>query len=101
MIRICLKITENTYRFEASGHADFNPGNDIVCAAVSCLTYTLAKRLKQVGCKIPSDVLGCGCASFSFSNNIRTREILKTVKCGFEGLSEEYPENVSLEGFDI
>ena len=101
MIRICLQRTENTYRFDASGHADFNPGNDIVCAAVSCLTYTLAKRLKQIGCKIPSDVLGSGSASFSFSNNIRTREILKTVKCGFEGLSEVYPDNVKLEVFDI
>lgn len=101
MIRICLTKTENTYKFNAVGHADYNPGNDIVCAAVSCLTYTLAKRLNQTGCNIPSDVLKSGCASFSFTRNKRTREILKTVKCGLEGLSSEYPENVKLEVFEI
>lgn len=42
MIDITVNRTQYEYRINISGHAGYNPGNDIVCSAVSALTYVLA-----------------------------------------------------------
>lgn len=41
MTRARVLIGEDNYSIIVKGHAGFNPGNDIVCAAVSTLMYTL------------------------------------------------------------
>ena len=38
----------NFYEYHSEGHADFYPGNDIVCAAVSALSYALLCTLENI-----------------------------------------------------
>lgn len=39
-----INITIAPAQLAVSGHAGYNPGNDIVCAAVSALVQTLKRR---------------------------------------------------------
>ena len=47
MTIVTIKQSDNRYELSIQGHAMFNPGNDIVCSAISCLTYTFAESLMQ------------------------------------------------------
>lgn len=100
MTTICLTKTANTYSFKAEGHAGYNPGNDIVCASVCCLTYALAGRLQQLGCNITDNDITSGYAAFSFPVNSFTVQAVKTVFCGFRMLQEKYPDNVRIAVYE-
>lgn len=88
------------------GHAGFNPGNDIVCAAASMLTYTLVQNLL--------DLTGAGLLEWcktdekdgSMKIKVKTNKkgeavakiAIKTIMTGYELLQNQYPENVKLAG---
>ena len=42
MIKVNITVSDDMYDISAEGHALFNPGNDIVCSAVSALFYAFA-----------------------------------------------------------
>lgn len=98
MITVRLTKSKNKYILEANGHAGYDPGHDIVCAAVSMLTYTLASRLLELGENINKDDLADGHARIVIRKRGENLAVLKTVWCGFESLADEYPDYVQIDG---
>ena len=79
----------------AEGHAEYNPGDDIVCAAVSCLLQTLREVLENGGhareieaearkgrMRVRARCDAVGAAAFDFA------------QIGLEILAQTYPECV-------
>ncbi len=48
MITVKISYKENVFRAVTDGHADFNPGNDIVCASVSALMFQLKGAVENL-----------------------------------------------------
>lgn len=91
-----IRVKAGERRITVSGHAGYAPaGQDIVCAAVSALTYALAGYLEETGQAARSDIRrgyadiegakGCG-AAFAL------------VRCGMEQLAAAYPDCVEMTG---
>lgn len=91
-----IRVRAGERRITVSGHAGHAPvGQDIVCAAVSALTYALAGYLEETGQAARSDIRrgyadiegaeGCG-AAFAL------------VRCGMEQLAAAYPDCVEMTG---
>ena len=91
-----IRVRAGERRITVSGHAGYAPaGQDIVCAAVSALTYALAGYLEGPGQAARSDIRrgyadiegaeGCG-AAFAL------------VRCGMEQLAAAYPGCVEMTG---
>jgi uncharacterized protein YsxB (DUF464 family) len=85
----------------AEGHAEYNPGNDIVCSAVSTLLQTLWAGL-EVCCFTPVEhkqesgkfVLNGKCR---YPHKDRAVVVFDTILYGLELIAEQYPENVKIE----
>lgn len=75
------------------GHADFSAGDDIVCAAVSAITYALVYTFQA----ICSDVdVSDGFVSIKCNDcNDFINGAIAVAQNGYEALCENYPENVS------
>lgn len=93
MIKINAIEKNGVYSIEMQGHAGFNPGNDIVCAAASMLIQTLhGSLLNGIGGGVVKNAeFAHGSAKIEFMGC----EILylHTV-LGFKMLEKAYPENV-------
>lgn len=93
-------MTEIRYRndevksIEIKGHANYNPGNDIVCASCSILAYTLLNTLEVEN--IPYTVeeeSGYMCIETTVNES---EPYFKMVHLGYKSLAQNYPENVRL-----
>lgn len=92
------------YDITITGHADFNPGLDIVCSAVSVLSYTLMQCLKDAedkGCLTECSInTKSGDVYISVKPEQFYRKLLEntvdTIITGFELLADKYPDNVKL-----
>lgn len=90
------------YRLSASGHAEYSDhGDDIVCAGVSTLFYTLANFLEDIGA---DDLNGSDSDGGEFlieCNALSTDEAVETAfrmaVLGLSLLGEQYPDNVYVE----
>jgi uncharacterized protein YsxB (DUF464 family) len=84
------------YTIDIEGHADFNPGNDIVCSAASILAYTLENALankaeSQLTVINDTDNGEIHIKVKSTRDNIRDiRTIITTIMTGYELLEEQY-----------
>ena len=76
MVTVTSKNEKNRYEWEIKGHAGFKPGNDIVCAAVSAITYTLVQMLL---------------------NMQEMNTVTETILGGYMLLESEYPDHVTLD----
>ena len=89
-----------TCRLEASGHAGYAPaGQDIVCAAVSCLMQTLAYSAAED--EHTSSCIYQGkegpVVSVETGDSVLMRDKFELVADGLTLLAEQYPENVSFK----
>ena len=81
-----------------AGHAGYAPrGQDIVCAAVSALTYTLQESLNR----LTEDTVGFsyapGRVDISFADlSAQGQMIINSFIVGMELLAGSYPDNVNL-----
>ena len=93
MIVISLKNEGDKYSVTGNGHADYNPGQDIICSAVSMLFYAFAGYLinKDIECKYKLD---------SGNSKIEAvgdaKECFDMIKIGFLQLESKYPKNVKV-----
>ena len=101
---IDIKFNPNTYELDITGHAEHGKkGEDIVCAAISILFYTLAESLTQSENMLEAEMTfeyedGNGHISCKpkkeFAANISL--IYWTILNGFQLISENYKKNVKL-----
>lgn len=102
MIKIV--FNPNTYALDVTGHAEYGKkGEDIVCAAISTLFYTLGESLYKSRQMIEDDFIfenedGNGhieCKpKAEYEANVSL--IYWTILNGFELVAENYKENVTL-----
>lgn len=91
-------------RISVNGHAMFNPGNDIVCAGVSAITYQMlacVSKLDADGLVYDATAdIHDGSVIVQFDLAPETFETWNTmwsvIRTGYENIAERYPDNVAL-----
>lgn len=91
----------NFYEYHSEGHADFNPGNDIVCSAVSALSYALLGTLENVkdastDHKIKNGNMFISINPLNKSVHAIANTVFTTVFIGLMQLEVTYPEHVKV-----
>lgn len=90
------------YHLSSTGHAEYNPGNDIVCASVSTMFYTLANFLEYIGAKDldgeDEPVFDIECKALYQDEAVHTA--FRMTVFGLQLIAEEYPDNVSVTVVD-
>ena len=85
----------------AEGHAGYNPGNDIVCAAISALMQTLYAAMDSVchaaATERHSDGMMAVIAYKERDNRKEAETPSHGVLCGLELIAEEYADCVRME----
>ena len=101
MTQVTLKTCPWKVEVRAKGHARYNPGNDIVCAAVSTVCYMLLNFLLSEDPRVleryqddPGD--------FRLDINpvvatVDLDTVISMFRVGIKQLADNYPDNVSLE----
>ena len=94
MITAQLSRRRRSYRVFLSGHADYEPGNDIVCAAVSALvwawlTYACSRRVRW-----RERVLEKGRARLVCRGGARLRPAFASLALGLEQIARQYPRHL-------
>lgn len=95
MIRISVTKGADRWCMTAFGHAGYERGNDIVCAAFSMLVYQLANLLHDLNAGMMTDN---GHTIFVQSENPGAAALMvwRGFLCGAEMLEETYPYHVKL-----
>ena len=82
-------------RVEAQGHATGSPS---VCAAVSCLLYTLKGWLANTEeALVREDRMADGDVCFAWSGGAGSETVMDFLMVGFAGLKETAPECITVE----
>lgn len=90
-----VEVTKRPYEINVSGHAGFNPGNDIVCSAISMLCGALDNACSGKDGYASSGTDGNG--YFRCVYHGKNREIIgmfDMVVGGFKMLAQEYPDYI-------
>lgn len=89
--------------FHLDGHADYNPGNDIVCAGVSALAYTLLGALDNIEgldkrfIRIESGKLDIEINPFiDHMKQVQVNTIFQTILIGILQIEKKYPDYVQV-----
>ena len=93
---------EKEHRVTVSGHAYSGPhGRDVVCSAISVLSFTLAKAVDELDKRCDLDELtvelGVGEADISCNGEYPRciKLIYDTICLGYEAIAESFPDKVS------
>lgn len=105
MTTVRIRISKLTVEVSVKGHADYNPGNDIVCAGISTLSYTLLNYLRQAEkehlvsdysyTEEPGDIHMEFKGHWLFGREIGTA--IDVFRTGMEMLESQYPDNIRVE----
>ena len=83
--------------FIVVGHAGYNPGEDIVCSAISAITQTailgLAKFDIDIDLEEDDGFLSC---KIKETNQV-SDHILETMVIGLEKIKKSYPDNLKID----
>ena len=97
MIRIYADKTPRDCEIRIRGHANFSENNDIVCAAVSALYYTLTEFLeKEAPFSVTEKREDKGKAVLRFVSNYRLDGAFSAILTGLELIASEFPKNVKI-----
>lgn len=97
-----IRIDADAMRLEIDGHAEYAPiGQDIVCAGVSMLTYTLAKNLLLMLDEDEVNIdIGNGSARIEAHPGAeladRCRDVFQVIANGYALLAEQYGQYVQI-----
>lgn len=95
MIKVNIATDNDEYRIEAEGHALFNPGNDIVCSAVSALFYAFAGFLHNDSKVRRADIhLNSGDAKIKAKGDIQ--QAFDVFMIGLLQIEKAYPDNLKI-----
>lgn len=95
MIIISVHKSKKMYQIKVDGHADYNPGNDIVCAAVSALTFTLMQAAKDRNAEKELDYQS-GQVHLTIRRCSSMDAITEAILTGYGLIAKKYPKNVRL-----
>lgn len=96
MINVNITVKNDEYLIKAEGHALFNPGNDIVCSAVSALFYAFAGFLHNSSVVRRADVhLNSGNAKIKARGDIQ--QAFDMFMIGLLQIEKAYPSNLLIE----
>lgn len=98
MIRVDYTFTDSLHVLEITGHAEYNNGNDIVCAGVSAITYTLAGFLwnDKPAYNGAWFKLDSGFGRIHCHRTPHTDIAIKMAMIGFAQIANTYPNNVTI-----
>lgn len=106
MINAVIERSVNRIHISIAGHAEYNPGNDIVCSGVSAIAYAFLGLLKTdidttPGClKIKNTVesgnVDCSITDICFSHINRVNTALDLLYIGLKQIEMEYPDHVQV-----
>lgn len=104
MTEISYKCDGNLHHITIDGHAGFSTsGMDIVCSAVSILTYTLMENIAQLDIDSETDIKE-GHVSITVlvpdNLNEKLETLFNTILIGYELLEQSYPDYVRVGGRD-
>ena len=99
MINIKIEKKGDEYEIKAEGHAMFCPGNDIVCASVSCLFYTLLGFLGNCKGVCHSFEMKSGDAHILAKGDME--QAFEMFVIGLLQIEKSYPDNVKVCITDI
>ena len=97
MIEIMTERVSDNYKVKISGHAMYSQGEDIVCAAVSALFYSLiaaAENDKKVSMLKTNAQKGSG--EITFRGGSESKGAYKMAVEGFSSLARQYPDNINI-----
>lgn len=96
MIVINILLNEQNFSMSVIGHAEYNPGNDVVCSACSIITQTFCRYVSDMGF---TDAISEeeGTTKIEGKTNSDIKRILDFIITGYQGLADTYPDNVRLE----
>lgn len=94
MTEVTFRKLNKGYEVIIEGHANYNPGNDIVCSACSVLAYTLDNTLSKKGIT-HSTQIGSGYMRIEI-NEDRAISFVEMAAVGYMTLENSYPDNVRL-----
>lgn len=98
MTRILVQMDSETCHVQIQGHADFAVEEpDIVCSAVSILTYTLLQSLSNLDIPMTSHVEN-GFVEIYVPANEQVQGVISVIQTGFHLLESEYPKNIQIYG---
>lgn len=96
MIKVNITVSDDTYDISAEGHALFNPGNDIVCSAVSALFYAFAGYLHNDSKVRRADIhLDSGDAKIKAKGDIK--QAFDVFIIGLLQIEKAYPDNLKIK----
>lgn len=102
MTNVYFVMKNNNINLKMKGHADYNPGNDIVCSALSAIVCTYAELLREAAVKEELQIekleINSGDVEIEVKDNKSSKVEAYTefaIK-GFEGIQEAFPQNVEL-----
>lgn len=90
-------------RISIHGHAGYNPGNDIVCAGISAITYEMLNTLNafaeagKVYALIAEAVDGNVTADFRVADRPAWDIAWMVIRIGYENIAQAYPQNLWFE----
>jgi uncharacterized protein YsxB (DUF464 family) len=100
MVSVTFSSDDGRYKLRLDGHAGYNPGNDIVCAAVSSIIFALEgwlansrEHIAQIftmRCR-PGDV------EIDVSGDDTLRPAFEMAYIGLAQIAETYPDNVIID----
>lgn len=99
MIHITARSGADGYALWMRGHADYHPGNDIVCAGASAIVCALAGYLHNAQghlYELLEERLEHGDACIRFRGDAAAGEAFKMALVGLLQLQESYPEHLSI-----
>lgn len=94
MTQVALTHDGGKYTVSCSGHAT---GSVEVCAAISCLVYTLAGWLHCSGCNILHEQLEPGDALLQFAADAQSGVAFELICTGFLQLEAQYGAYIRVE----
>lgn len=105
MVKAVFKVSSEEISLSMTGHADYNPGNDIVCSAISALAYTLAGTLEHMNkrnlndfelqhAENDGDFICIVSKMARYTEKIKT--IFQTIYIGLKQIENQYPEHINI-----
>ena len=99
MINVEVGFTDSDYKFSMTGHALYNPGNDIICSAASGLAQALYGYLDNRRDDITVDRMDKdkGQMHISIKGDTSLLPAFEVVTLGLLQIAKKYPEHDSVK----